>query len=65
MNQSFKEGETVRLKSGGPLMTISTIDKESNLANCEWFDSKKEFRAADFYLTSLVHDDNNIRISAI
>ncbi|KFF16768.1 YodC family protein [Flavobacterium hydatis] len=65
MNQSFKEGETVRLKSGGPLMTISRIDKENNLANCEWFDSKKEFRAADFYLTSLKHDDNNIHISVI
>jgi uncharacterized protein YodC (DUF2158 family) len=65
MTENFKEGDTVRLKSGGPLMTISLIDQESNSASCEWFDSKKEFKAADFYLTSLMHDDNSVSISVI
>jgi uncharacterized protein YodC (DUF2158 family) len=32
----FKEGAVVRLKSGGPKMTIDTIDKFG--ATCVWFD---------------------------
>jgi uncharacterized protein YodC (DUF2158 family) len=65
MSQKLIAGETVRLKSGGPLMTIAWIDEESSAARCEWFDSKKEFRSSDFLLTSLIQDDDSINVSFI
>ena len=37
-NQEFKTGETVRLISGGPIMTV----KESDYyVECQWFAGKK------------------------
>jgi uncharacterized protein YodC (DUF2158 family) len=59
----LKAGNTVRLKSGGPLMTISWIDNESAMARCEWFDKNNSFSSNDFYLDSLMLDDNNVKIS--
>jgi uncharacterized protein YodC (DUF2158 family) len=46
MNYAFKEGDTVRLKSGGPQMTIQAIAKHgfgatTENAKCVWFDGKK------------------------
>lgn len=39
---SFKPGDLVRLKSGGPLMTVERIGKDSNTnedaAWCTWFE---------------------------
>jgi uncharacterized protein YodC (DUF2158 family) len=39
--EQFKVGDTVRLKSGGPVMTITDIDEYSGFsgksANCKWF----------------------------
>lgn len=40
MNSAFKIGDTVKLKSGGPMMTISRIDHEGTVW-CVWF-TKKE-----------------------
>jgi len=39
MPQTFKIGDTVRLKSGGPLMTIveAEPDNHGNWVWCEWF----------------------------
>ena len=34
-SQKFKIGDTVQLKSGGPIMTIKSID-ESGI-RCQWF----------------------------
>jgi uncharacterized protein YodC (DUF2158 family) len=47
----LKPGDTVRLKSGGPVMTIAWI--EGGEALCEWFSEKKPFQQR-FLLTSLV-----------
>ncbi len=33
----FKIGDTVQLKSGGPIMTVEHID-EDNYASCVWFE---------------------------
>ena len=46
-NQKFKNGDTVRLKSGGPLMTISNYNDKGHLY-CLWF-SKDEDKVRDGY----------------
>lgn len=43
--REFKVGVTVRLKSGGPTMTINKID--GNEISCQWFDNK-EIKGATF-----------------
>ncbi len=51
----FKAGDTVRLKSGGPLMTIHSI--KNGEAWCQWFDEKEEAKEKFFLMTSLIADD--------
>jgi uncharacterized protein YodC (DUF2158 family) len=48
MEHEHKEGDTVRLKSGGPDMTISGIGmygmgSTTKRALCVWFDGKKRY----------------------
>jgi uncharacterized protein YodC (DUF2158 family) len=45
-------GDTVMLKSGGPIMTVS--DVENDMARCEWFDSSTAFSKM-FPLIALDH----------
>jgi len=43
---NFKKGDTVRLKSGGPVMTIGGQEHGGSRVMCEWFDdgtAKHEF----------------------
>ena len=38
MGQAFKPGDVVRLKSGGPTMTVEWIDTEYGVrVSCSWF----------------------------
>jgi uncharacterized protein YodC (DUF2158 family) len=37
MVESFKLGDSVRLKSGGPIMMVCYIEPEGEVF-CEWFD---------------------------
>lgn len=60
MADSFKVGDIVQLKSGGPLMTVSNIDKygydDDLSAACDWFVQDKAPWKRDsgtFKLTSL------------
>ncbi|MEN5361945.1 YodC family protein [Brevundimonas intermedia] len=46
----MQAGDVVRMKSGGPKMTISWI--ENGDAYCEWFDGAAN-KGAKFSLTSL------------
>lgn len=62
MAEQLKAGDTVRLNSGGPLMTIYSIDSENQTALCEWFD-KKDLKSSSFKLTSLMADDDDVHIS--
>jgi len=39
-NQEFKIGDTVTLKSGGPIMTVEEI-LSNNHVRCQWFAGKK------------------------
>jgi uncharacterized protein YodC (DUF2158 family) len=43
MADTFKPGDTVRLKSGGPIMTVTSIDSQFGCA-CEWFSGDKPER---------------------
>lgn len=44
----LKKGDVVKLKSGGPNMTISFIDNEfGTMFECQWFD-KGELKHATF-----------------
>jgi uncharacterized protein YodC (DUF2158 family) len=36
----FKPGDTVRLKSGGPAMTVNAV--EGDWVSCAWFDGSKK-----------------------
>lgn len=54
----IKKGDTVRLKSGGPVMTVEDVYHHSNTprASCVWFDGNKPIQQA-FEVSSLVVDD--------
>lgn len=59
MADDFKVGDTVKLKSGSPRMTIGSLGTEyahSNIqgAHCDWFDEKNKREHQWFPLTSLV-----------
>ena len=52
----LKVGDTVRLKSGGPLMTIESI--EDKKAFCNWF-SNDELKNGTFNIETLEKEDEN------
>ena len=47
-NPAHKIGDVVRLKSGGPLMTVNAIDVSSHHVNCFWFSDGGEVRECRF-----------------
>lgn len=51
MATNLKSGDTVRLKSGGPLMTIQSWT--GNFCNCSWFDGT-ELKFGRFHPDSVV-----------
>jgi uncharacterized protein YodC (DUF2158 family) len=56
----FKEGETVRLKSGGPLMTVKNVQTNGDLW-CEWFDKSEKLQGNSFKPGTLEADDGTIK----
>ncbi len=42
MAQTFKVGDVVELKSGGPAMAVATVDNPPGTVWCQWFDGKKK-----------------------
>jgi|HubBroStandDraft_5_1064220.scaffolds.fasta_scaffold151335_1 uncharacterized protein YodC (DUF2158 family) len=50
----IKAGDTVKLKSGGPTMTVSKLKEWKGVmeARCEWFDGNQK-NEGSFPLTSL------------
>lgn len=40
-SQELKIGDVVKLKSGGPTMTIHSIEKSGSSINCQWFAGDK------------------------
>lgn len=67
----LKKGDKVRLKSGGPLMTISDIGDyslgqvgEPNDAKCIWFDGKR-LEEAVFDIATLEKSEDGPGFSSI
>ena len=66
----FKKGDSVRLKSGGPLMTVADIGDfgptgPSDGVKCVWFDGKR--REQDVFDSAIVErgDDSGGRFSVV
>jgi len=53
---NFKIGDTVMLKSGGPLMTVEN-EEEGGRVMCKWFDEKNKPFERVFDERMLVADD--------
>ena len=58
---NFEIGDTVRLKSGGPLMTVMEV--AGNQVRCQWFDEKNVPQTRLFVSATLEADDGTIRVS--
>jgi uncharacterized protein YodC (DUF2158 family) len=57
MSDEIKVGDTVKLKSGGPTMTVDWVSRENPsilVAGCSWFDDSNKKQFERFPLTSLV-----------
>ncbi len=53
MDSQIKQGDTVRLKSGGPVMTVSVRNPSVNGGFfCQWFDGA-ELKTGSFHMDSL------------
>ncbi len=50
MPDAFKPGDVVRLKSGGPAMTITRLNPAGieNGATCQWFNDKAKLKTGMF-----------------
>jgi len=66
----FTIGDTVSLKSGGPLMTVreykqvhTSADNIEEMVHCSWFDSKDELQFNSFYESELKTDSPGPKIS--
>ena len=53
---SFKAGDVVRLKSGGPLMTVEAASASPGAWICVWFDGQKQTRSS-FAAATLAIDE--------
>lgn len=51
MSQNFKPGDVVVLKSGGPKMTVTSVD--NYLIYVSWFDEKNEAKHGSYPSESL------------
>jgi uncharacterized protein YodC (DUF2158 family) len=58
----FKAGDTVRLNSGGPLMTVKTPEMGAGgkFCLCQWFDDKNNVKSDTFAQDSLEADDDKV-----
>jgi len=56
---NLKIGDTVRLKSGGPLMTVTYA--EGITLECTWFDSSEKMQFGKFHTEAVeISDDDFI-----
>lgn len=55
MSKSLKIGDTVKLKSGGPLMTVVAVNQRAEIdwCACRWFDDEYNSLSAEFPAASL------------
>jgi uncharacterized protein YodC (DUF2158 family) len=58
MINEFEVGDTVRLLSGGPLMTVNEYNQEKELVECIWFNIDENFCTATFKGAVIMNDDD-------
>ena len=61
MKQQFQIGQTVRLKSDGPLMTVNFIDESNNQIQCVWFENGSK-KMDTFHPDTIEPDDDTVDI---
>lgn len=54
-SNEFKQGDTVRLNSGGPVMTVQSVEQEN--ISVTWFDNKGHQKKGVFNYREIDHDD--------
>ena len=62
MEEKFQPGDIVKLKSGGPRMTLGHIGTYSGeeQAKCQWFDDHNKAQEGLFYLTALEKAEDDL-----
>ena len=63
---TFKVGDTVRLKSGGPRMTVTDVGnrpKEGAVVWCAWFDDKRNEKTGFYPAAAVEPDDGSVTIA--
>lgn len=56
-DKQFQPGDVVSLRSGGPRMTIATINGPN--AFCEWFTDDQQLQSRSFVVTSLKFEEQH------
>lgn len=61
MSNQFQKGDVIRLKSGGPAMTVTSVG-EAHMSSamsvwCVWFDVKGEQKNGTFPIEAVEKDD--------
>jgi uncharacterized protein YodC (DUF2158 family) len=67
-NSEFKVGDTVRLKSGGPLMTVSRLIKMNigpDQIETIWFDDRGKETSGKYKSETLKADDGSLSFGVI
>lgn len=59
MINEFSVGDTVRLISGGPLLTVNEYNEEKDLVDCIWFNIDENVCTATFKGAVLMLDDDD------
>jgi len=49
----FKIGDVVRLKSGGPKMTVEEVDDSADTVHCKWFVGGEKLKYGSFPVDSV------------
>tara|TARA_R110002051_G_scaffold295992_1_gene361956 strand:+ start:4917 stop:5102 length:186 start_codon:yes stop_codon:yes gene_type:complete len=57
---NIKIGDSVRLKSGSPLMTVSKVNRDNIV--CAWFNDKESVYE-EFHKDMLEEDDDDIHVT--
>lgn len=53
MSEIFLTGDTVVLKSGGPTMTVISVDQQT--VHCVWFDHDQSVHGHQFLIATIRH----------
>ena len=58
MSNEFNPGELVSLKSGGPIMTVQSVDEDKVIVT--WFDDENNLQKDEFFYFEIEHNDDRV-----